>query len=157
MFAHGAQKLFGWYGGYGLKGTGGFFEGLGMKPGTFFAFLAGAGEVGGGLLTLVGWLNPIGPALIISVMIVAILTVHISKGFWVTNGGYEYNLGMIGGSLALAAAGPGIYSVDALAPLAVLASPNALWIVIVVAVLGSFLTLALRRPTKPAEAAQATK
>ena len=70
MAAHGAQKLFGWFGGHGLGGTGGFFEKLGFRPGRFFAFAAGAGEVGGGVLTAVGFGGPIGPALIVLVMIV---------------------------------------------------------------------------------------
>ena len=72
LFAHGAQKLFGWFGGYGVKGTGGFMESLGFRPGPMFAIAAGLGETGGGLLTALGLGGPIGPALIIMVMIVAI-------------------------------------------------------------------------------------
>src|ERR1700674_339262 len=113
FIGHGAQKLFGWFGGYGLKGTGGFFDGLGLKPGVLFAFVAGFGEFVGGVLVLLGWLNPVGPALIIATMIVAILAVHISKGFWNTNGGYEFNLANIAASLGLAVAGGGLYSLDA--------------------------------------------
>ncbi len=150
FMAHGAQKLFGWFGGYGLKGTGGFFEGLGMKPGVFFAFVAGAGEFAGGLLTLLGWLNPVGPALIIAVMIVAIAAVHVPKGFWMTNGGYEYNLACIAGSIAVAGAGPGAYSLDAAAPLALLSQPNVAWIVVVAAVAGALLSLVVRRAPKAA-------
>jgi putative oxidoreductase len=150
--AHGAQKVFGWFGGYGLKGTGGFYEGLGMKPGVFWAFVSGAGEMVGGALVLLGWLNPVGPALIIAVMIVAIFTVHISKGFWMTNGGYEYNLANIAAALALAAAGPGEYSLDAIAPLAVLSQSNVAWIIFAVIVAGALLTLAVRRAPKPATA-----
>jgi len=150
FIAHGAQKLFGWFGGYGLKGTGGFFEGLGMKPGLLFAFVAGAGEFVGGLLTLLGWLNPVGPALIIAVMIVAIATVHIPKGFWMTNGGYEYNLANIAAAFAIAGAGSGAYSLDAVAPLALLSQPNAGWIIIVAAVVGALLSLVVRRVPKAA-------
>jgi putative oxidoreductase len=150
FIAHGAQKLFGWFGGYGLKGTGGFFEGnLGMKPGVLFAFVAGFGEFVGGLLVLLGWLNPIGPALIIATMLVAIFTVHISKGFWVTNGGYEYNLANIAASFAIVGAGSGAYSLDAVAPVAILSEPNVAWIIIAMAVVGALLSLVARRAPKP--------
>src|SRR5436309_15016709 len=74
--AHGSQKLFGWFGGYGLAGTGGFFESLGFRPGRFFAALAGAGELFGGLLVALGLLGPVGPGLVPSVMIVAVVTVQ---------------------------------------------------------------------------------
>src|SRR5437868_10602911 len=74
--AHGAQKLFGWFGGYGLAGTGGFMETLGFRPGKTFATAAALGEFFGGLLLLLGFLGPVGPALMISVMTVAMITVH---------------------------------------------------------------------------------
>src|SRR5436189_194129 len=70
MAAHGAQKLFGWFGGYGLNGTGGYFESLGFRPGRFFAFAAGASEFAGGLLVAIGLFGPIGPALVLATMIV---------------------------------------------------------------------------------------
>src|SRR5437899_3635421 len=84
LFAHGAQKLFGWFGGYGIKGTGGWMESMGFRPGPVFAAAAGLGEAGGGLLTVLGLGGPIGPALIIMVMLVAIFTVHLPNGFWNT-------------------------------------------------------------------------
>lgn len=156
FIAHGSQKLFGWFGGGGLKGTGGFFEGmLGMRPGVLFAFVAGFGEFFGGLLTLLGWLNPIGPALIIAVMIVAIFTVHISKGFWITNGGYEFNLANIACALAIAGAGSGAYSIDAIAPLPVLTAPHVAPIIIGVALIGALLSIAARRPAKQDQTATA--
>src|SRR5579864_3409261 len=107
LFAHGAQKLFGWFGGYGIKGTGGFMETLGFRPGALFAAAAGLGEVGGGLLTALGLGGPIGPALIIMVMIVAILSVHLGHGFFVTKNGVELPLMNIAGMILLALAGPG--------------------------------------------------
>src|SRR5689334_24478826 len=76
MAGHGSQKLFGWFGGYGLSGTGGFFEGLGFRPGRLFAAAAGAAELVGGLLVALGLLGPVGPALILSVMLVAAVSVH---------------------------------------------------------------------------------
>src|SRR4051812_5688186 len=85
MAAHGAQKLFGWFGGYGIAGTGGFFEGLGFRPGRFFATAAGLGEFVGGLLTAFGLFGPVGPALIILVVTVAAAAVHWDKGFFAMN------------------------------------------------------------------------
>src|SRR5437870_13094931 len=76
MAAHGTQKLFGWFGGYGLSKTGEFFVGLGFRPGKTFAAAASLAEVTSGLLVALGFLGPIGPALMISVMIVAMMTVH---------------------------------------------------------------------------------
>lgn len=151
FFYHGTQKLFGWFGGYGLKGTGGFFEGaLGMKPGVLFAFASGAAEFIASLLMLAGWLNPIGSALIVGVMIVAILTVHIPKGFDNNNGGYEYPLANIAGAFALAASGYGAFSLDAVAPVTALSAPNVAWIVFAVVIVGSLLSLVARRAPKPA-------
>src|SRR2546423_14619965 len=80
MAAHGAQKLFGWFGGYGIAGTGGFFETIGFRPGKLFAALAGLGEFGGGLLLALGFLGPLGGALILSVLVVAAVTSHLGQG-----------------------------------------------------------------------------
>ena len=87
MAAHGSQKLFGWFGGYGLAGTGGFFESLGFRPGRLFAAAAGASEMTGGLLLAAGLLGPLGPAMIIAIMIVAIATVHWPNGLFAQNNG----------------------------------------------------------------------
>jgi putative oxidoreductase len=113
LAAHGAQKLFGWFGGYGLAGTGGFLEQLGFRPGKVQAFLAGAAELGGGLLLAAGLATPVAAPLIITVMLVAVVSVHLPKGFFVTNGGYEYNLVLAAAALAFAFVGPGLYSLDA--------------------------------------------
>ncbi len=110
---HGTQKLFGWFGGHGLDGTGGFFENLGLRPGKRHATAAGAAEAGGGLLLTLGALTPLTAAMISGTMITAIRKVHLSKGPWVTEGGYEYNLALIGAMAALAEVGPGRPSVDA--------------------------------------------
>jgi len=114
LAAHGAQKLFGWWGGYGLEGTGKFFEGLGFYPGRRHALSAGVVEFGGGLLAAAGLLTPLAAALTFSVMIVAAVTVHGGKGFFGTGGGYEYNVVLGGAGLALAFTGPGAWSLDAL-------------------------------------------
>lgn len=154
LAAHGAQKLFGWFGGYGLKGTGGFFESLGFKPGTAFAFLAGLGEFGGGLLTALGLLNPIGPALIVLVMLVAIITVHLPHGFFAASNGVELPLMNIAGALAIAFAGPGAYSVDGAAGFKALAAPSTVWVVIAAAVVLALLNVAIRRPLAQRQAPQ---
>jgi putative oxidoreductase len=110
---HGTQKLFGWFGGHGLEGTAGFFEGkLGLKPGKRHATAAGASEAVGGALLALGALTPVAAGLITGTMITAIRKVHAPNGPWVTQGGYEYNAVLIAAVLALTADGPGRPSVD---------------------------------------------
>lgn len=106
---HGTQKLFGWFGGYGIKGTGQWLESIGVKPGSFFAFLAGAGELVGGLLVAAGWYSNVGSWLIILIMVVAIFTVHIKNGFFNSSNGYEFNLLILAVAVGLLLTGPGSY------------------------------------------------
>jgi putative oxidoreductase len=113
LAAHGTQKLFGWFGGYGLTGTGGFLEQLGFRPGKRAAFMAGFSEAGGGLLLALGAITPLAATLIIGVMMVAAVTVHLPKGFFNHNGGYEYPLVLASAALTVALTGPGRISVDA--------------------------------------------
>ena len=110
--AHGAQKLFGMFGGHGLAGTAGFFEQLGLRPGALHARAAGLAELIGGLLLTLGLLTPFAAAVLIAVMVTAVLTVHGPKGPWSTDGGYEYNLVLGAVAFALAGAGPGTWSLD---------------------------------------------
>jgi len=112
FFAHGAQKLFGWFGGHGLQATGQAFDSMGMKPGKRNALLAGAAEAGGGTLIATGFLSPLGSAAVIGVMEQAIRSVHKEKGFFVTEGGYEFNLALVVAAVALADLGPGPLSLD---------------------------------------------
>ncbi|WNR45888.1 DoxX family protein [Paenibacillus roseipurpureus] len=114
MAAHGTQKLFGWFGGYGPKGTGGFFESIGIKPGVFMAVAAGLSEVAGGLLFAAGLWTEVGAALIILTMLIAIVKVHGKNGYWVTSNGYEYNAALLIVALGVALIGAGDYSIDAL-------------------------------------------
>ncbi len=146
MAAHGSQKLFGWFGGYGLAGTGGFFESLGFRPGRLFAALAGTGELSSGVLVALGLLGPVGPALMLSVMIVAAGSVHWQHGLFAASNGIEMPLLYGAGAAALALTGPGQYSVDALAGLASVWTPGIEWIALGVGTLGGFANLALRRP-----------
>jgi putative oxidoreductase len=113
LASHGTQKLFGWFGGYGLSGTGGLMESLGFVPGRRAAFFAGLAETLGGLLLALGLATPLAAAIVIGVMGVAVATVHISKGFFATGGGYEYNLVLATAALSLAFIGAGAYSLDA--------------------------------------------
>lgn len=114
LFAgHGAQKLFGWFGGHGLKGTGGFMESLGMRPGLQMAFMAGLLELAGGLLFALGLFTPVAAACIVITMLVAIVKVHGRNGLWVISGGIEYNLVLIAVALTVAMSGAGAYSLDA--------------------------------------------
>jgi putative oxidoreductase len=112
MASHGTQKLFGWFGGYGLAGTGGFMESLGFVPGRRAAFFAGLSEVLGGLLLALGLVTPLAAAVILAVMLVAVVTVHLGKGFFATGGGYEYNLVLAAAAIGLAFTGPGRWSLD---------------------------------------------
>jgi putative oxidoreductase len=145
MAAHGGQKLFGWFGGYGIAGTGGFMESLGFRPGRVHATLAGIAEFGGGLLIALGLLTPVGAAMVIAVMVVAIGSVHLPKGFFVSDGGFEYNLMIIASSVALAFTGPGAYSLDAVQSLNLAGWLPGLVTVLVGLVLGGG-ALASRRP-----------
>lgn len=143
MAAHGAQKLFGWFGGYGIAGTGGFFESLGFRPGRFFAAAAGTAEFVGGVLVAAGLLGPLGPALIVSTMIVAIATVHWANGVFAQNNGFELPLIYAVIAAALALTGYGAYSLDAVLQLSW--SPEVVWAALALGVIGGFGNLAIRK------------
>jgi putative oxidoreductase len=109
---HGAQKLFGAFGGGGLQGTADAFDGMGLQPGPLQARLAGTAEFAGGLLLTLGLLTPFAAAAVIGVMTAAVITVHLPNGIWNTNHGYEYNLVIVAAAFALAGIGPGAWSLD---------------------------------------------
>jgi putative oxidoreductase len=112
FIGHGAQKLFGSFGGPGLKGTAQGFEQIGLRPGRLMAILAGLAEFVGGILMILGFLTPLAALVLIVVMIVAVLTVHLKNGFFATSGGYEFNLALAGMALTLLIVGAGAYSLD---------------------------------------------
>jgi putative oxidoreductase len=112
LAGHGTQKLFGWFGGYGLEGTGGWLESLGMRPGSRWAALAGLGEFGGGMLTALGLLHPIGPMMMLGPMSIAVAKVHWGKPIWAAEGGAELPISNMAVGLALAFTIPGRYSLD---------------------------------------------
>jgi putative oxidoreductase len=143
MSAHGAQKLFGWFGGYGISGTGQFFESIGFRPGRVLAVAAGLGEVAGGLLVALGLLGPVGPALMLSVMIVA-SSLHWKNGLFATANGIELPLLYSAAAAALAFTGYGTYSLDALFGLARVWTPDLIWTVVALGVLGGVGNLVMR-------------
>jgi len=112
LAAHGSQKLFGWFEGSGPAGTTGMFTKLGFRWPAAMALSAGAAELFGGLLFAAGLVTPFAAIALIVVMLNAIIIVHWQKGFFVTSGGYEYNLAIIAIATAVSAAGPGTDSVD---------------------------------------------
>lgn len=113
LFAgHGAQKLFGWFGGHGLAGTGGYFESIGLRPGRLQATAAGLSEFAGGLLLAAGLLTPFAAALIVATMTAAVLTVHLKNGPWVTDQGWELNALYAVIAVAVAGTGAGELSLD---------------------------------------------
>jgi putative oxidoreductase len=112
LAGHGSQKLFGWFEGPGLMGTQGFMEKLGLRPGRVWGTMAALGEFSGGVLTALGFLNPLGPLNIASAMIVAARRAHWGKPVWASAGGMELPLTNLAAALALALAGPGRYSLD---------------------------------------------
>ncbi|HEX6709511.1 MAG TPA: DoxX family protein [Rubrobacter sp.] len=112
LAGHGAQKLFGSFGGPGLEGTSGFMEMLGLTPGKPWAFMAGLSEVGGGVLTALGFLNPMGPLGIIGAMAMAAVKAHSGKPIWVTEGGAELPVINIAAATTIMLNGPGKYSLD---------------------------------------------
>src|SRR3979411_658198 len=150
MAAHGAQKLLGWFGGYGLRGTGQFFEQIGFQPGPAFAAAASISEILSGLLVALGFLGPIGPALMISVMIVAAITVHWDHGLFASNNGIELPLLYGIAAFGLALPGFGEYSLHALFGVAGHLPLTDTWIALAIGIVGGFGNLALRR--RPATA-----
>ena len=114
LAGHGAQKLFGWFGGPGLQGTAGWLESLHLRPGTTWARIAGGSELVGGLLTALGFLNPLGPIAAMGAMSMAWAKVHLGNPVWSAKGGAELPLTNIAVLAALTLAGPGKLSLDSL-------------------------------------------
>ena len=150
--AHGSQKLFGWFRGHGLRGTAEFFESLGFHPGRTFAAAAGLTELASGLLILLGFLGPVGPVRLLSVMIVAVITVHWGNGLLATSNGSELPLLYATAAVGLALAGPGAYSLDARLGISAFWSSGLTWAALAAGVLGGLANVATRRPATPRRA-----
>lgn len=130
LVGHGAQKLFGWFGGPGFAGTAGWLESMNLRPGKGWALLAGGSEFVGGALLALGLLTPLGALAVVAAMGAAILLVHLDNGLWNANGGIEFPLAIATVAVAVAVAGPGAYALDA-------------WLGVNVPVLVTFTALAL--------------
>jgi putative oxidoreductase len=144
MAAHGTQKMFGWFGGFGLNKTGDFFAQLGFQPGRVFAAAASAGEIVSGLLVALGFLGPVGPALMLAVMFVAMISVHWEHGLFAQNNGIEVPLLYAAAAIGLALTGYGEYSLDASSGIAGRWTTAATAVALAIGVLGGGLSLALR-------------
>jgi putative oxidoreductase len=112
LMAHGAQKLFGAFGGYGLEGTGQWMASIGLEPGYLMALLAGSAEFFGGLALVIGLLVRPASAVIAFTMLMAIFSVHISNGLFMANNGYEYALTLLVVAVSLVFSGAGSFSID---------------------------------------------
>jgi putative oxidoreductase len=154
LAAHGAQKLFGWFGGPGLDGAGQGLATLGFPLGRRHALRAGLAEAGAGLLLALGFLTPAAAAVVFSVMFVAAVSAHVKQGFFLTSGGYEYTLVLGVGGLTVAFTGPGALSLDALFGFSV---NGAFWgaAALLVGLAGGALQLAQRSPAPTLQTATA--
>ncbi|PZW46024.1 DoxX family protein [Pseudomonas sp. URMO17WK12:I2] len=112
FMAHGSQKLFGWFGGYGLAGVAQWMESIGLAPGYLMALMAGSVEFFGGLALVIGLLVRPASAVLAITMLVAIFSVHIGNGFFMANNGYEFALALLAATLALLVEGAGRLSLD---------------------------------------------
>lgn len=150
MAAHGSQKLFGWFGGRGLRGVVGGFESLGFRPGLFFAAVAAGAEVASGLLVAIGLLGPVGPALMLAVMIVAAISAHWKHGVFAASNGIEIPLLYAAFAAALTLTGLGSYSLDMLLGLEQMWTPELKWSALGAGVIGGVANLFLRTPARVA-------
>ncbi|GGY84727.1 oxidoreductase [Cellvibrio zantedeschiae] len=112
LAAHGSQKLFGWFGGYGLEGTGKWMASIGLEPGVLMAALSGSAEFFGGLFLVLGLLTRPAALVVAFTMLVAIFSVHINNGLFMSNNGYEYALALFAVAVSLLISGGGRASVD---------------------------------------------
>ena len=150
MAAHGAQKLFGWWGGPGMTGWKGAMNRMRIRPAVPWAWMSALAELLGGIGLAVGVLTPLPSLAIAGSMLVAIALVHWSKGFWSTKGGYEFNLAILAAIAAIALVGPGAYSLDSALRIH-LPEPVTLIVGSVLVLIGVGVALATRSPQPAAE------
>jgi putative oxidoreductase len=155
MAGHGAQKLFGWWGGSGMTGWTQSVQKLRIRPAQPWAWIAALSEFGGGLLLALGLLSPLGSLAITGAMLVAIATVHLPRGFWVSKGGFEFNLTLIAAAVTLALTGPAAYSLDSAFGIH-LPEPLTLIVGTIALIVGVTATLLSRSQPEPASKPQTT-
>src|SRR3989442_11956905 len=148
--AHGAQKLFGWWGGPGMNGWIGAMNRMRIRPAAPWAWMSMLAEVFGGLGLAVGLLTPLPSLAIAGSMLVAIALIHWPRGFWTTKGGYEYNLSILAAIAAIALIGPGAYSLDS-ALRVYLPEPATLIVGTLLMLIGVGVALGTRTPVTVAE------
>jgi putative oxidoreductase len=151
LFMHGAQKLFGWFGGHGLHVTGAFFDAVGHRPGRRMAMVAGAAEAVGGLLIALGLLTPLGAAMVIGTMVVAAVSVHKEHGLWAADGGYELPMTYALVAAGLAFTGAGDWSIDAAAGIGWTNGAGPGLLAVLVALVAAGLVLSRRNRTLEAD------
>ncbi len=144
MIGHGSQKMFGWFGGPGLVKTQSLLKTVGFKPAAFWTLVGTLGELGGGVLFLLGLLTPLGAAAIFASMLMAVLKFHWKAGLWAQNGGYEYPLVLALIALAIGMVGGGNYSLDALIGFSL--SATFYWILVALAIAVDLVGIATSRP-----------
>jgi putative oxidoreductase len=155
LVGHGSQKLFGWFEGPGLQGIHGGMTMLRFRPAQVWTAAVVAGEVGGGLLMVLGLLSPLGPLGVAAAMFVAMLAAHWDKGLWIAKGGIELTLTYLAAAVAVGLTGPGRFSLDALLGTALPTTLAEAFTVLTALVV--LTALATRRPAEaPAEAPHAT-
>ena len=151
LAGHGAQKVFGWWGGSGMAGWIQAVTKLRIRPAAPWAWIAALSELGGGLLLALGLLSPLGSLAIAGSMLVAIATVHWRNGFWNGNRGYEFNLALLASVIAISLTGPGKYSLDQAIGIH-LPEPATLLVGTIAVVVGVVVTLASRSPSVEVQA-----
>jgi putative oxidoreductase len=147
MIGHGAQKAFGWWGGPGIAGWTSAMTRMRIRPAVAWAYISMLGELGGGALLILGLLTPFACAAIAGSMLVAIYLVHLPRGFWVSEGGYEFNLSILAAVIALALVGPGSASLDAALRIN-LPEPATLLVLAIAVIAGVAGALGLRKPAE---------
>ena len=150
LVAHGAQKLFGWWGGPGLKGWEGAMNHMRIRPAIFWTWVSALAEFGGGLALALGLLTPLPSFAIAGSMLVAIALVHLPKGFFNSKGGFEFNLAILAALATIALAGPGAYSLDAAFGIR-FPEPITLFVMTILLILGVGAALLTRAPEPAAQ------
>ncbi len=152
--AHGAQKLFGWFGGPGMERAGTMMESLGFRPGDRFARAASLAEIAAGVLTATGSGGPLGPAMLLGVMSTAAVSAHLKNGYWNQNRGYELNAMYALPALLLALDDHGAFSIDHAIGARQMFGPATRWIALIGAAAAAAYVLSQRTP--PLQPQQAT-